>query len=433
MGGLFFLTDFSAWSHHAFVTITGSTDGDKTNCRVTITLSYQSFMNVDFGDVRFALSDGTELKYCIQSYTASNTATFIVLIPSLPASPTMTKIVIYAGNSAVTTTSDPQTVLNSPAAFYPLDENSGSVIYDRSGNAKNGTLYNNPSTTTGRFGTVITWNGSNQYASIPVIVTGDWTICFWIKTTQNAYSNGNWYQSAGLVDGEVSGITNDYGIGFGARTVVYGVGNPDITIHSNPLNDGNYHFVTATRNSTTGVFTLYIDGTQVATANGGTGPRNAMNQLLIARESGSNNYYSGTIERILFYNSVKSISDLPYCANEPTVGTIGEWAANGLVISTPPIQSILTIITPQIALGGGVRITAPPIGLTSSINIPISRAIISSPPITAVSSIIPPVIAFLMEVKAGVTYNPDAIDDLRRDGLPVKISFNLMVGGEKYE
>lgn len=104
------MTDFSVWGYKTSITITGSTDGILTNYPVPVTVAYQSFMKSNFGDIRFALEDGTELSYSLESYTAGSSANFLVKIPSLAASPATVTVVVYAGNPAVTTTSDPTSV-----------------------------------------------------------------------------------------------------------------------------------------------------------------------------------------------------------------------------------------------------------------------------------------------------------------------------------
>jgi hypothetical protein len=94
------LTDFSSWGHKISYSQPGSSDGALTNNYVTITVAYQSFMNTDFSDVRFVLPDGTLLSHNRVSYTASSTAVFHVLIPSIPTNGIA--LTIYAGNSSAT-------------------------------------------------------------------------------------------------------------------------------------------------------------------------------------------------------------------------------------------------------------------------------------------------------------------------------------------
>ena len=117
------------------ITVTGSTDGAKTNYPVRVTISYQSFMRPDFGDMRFVGSDGsTFLTYNRVSYTASSTATFDVSIPSLPASPSTYILTIYSGNASVTDASNPNTV----SLFY--DDFPGTSLVSANYNAATGSI-----------------------------------------------------------------------------------------------------------------------------------------------------------------------------------------------------------------------------------------------------------------------------------------------------
>ncbi len=102
------MTDFSAWNYKSSIIVAGSPDGALANYQVEITIPYQSFMQTDFGDIRFTLSDGaTEIPYFLESYTASSTATFCLNIPSIPqGTSNSVTVVVYAGNNAVTTTSN---------------------------------------------------------------------------------------------------------------------------------------------------------------------------------------------------------------------------------------------------------------------------------------------------------------------------------------
>lgn len=90
------MTDFSAWDHKISYSQPGSVDGDKENYPVPITVQYNaSYMRSDFGDIRFVLQDGTELKYCIDNLVSGDHCDFLVVFPSLPASPTTTTIWVY--------------------------------------------------------------------------------------------------------------------------------------------------------------------------------------------------------------------------------------------------------------------------------------------------------------------------------------------------
>ena len=405
------MTDFSAWGYKTSITITGSTNGDKEDYPVFITIPYQSFMRSDFGDIRFTLQDGTELKYVLKSYTASSTADFIVKIPSLPASPTVTTIIIYAGNSSVTTTSDPSSVYDYDYTFPTSGSISPFTIAWGSVAQSNGYM---------RLRSVANSNQGMAYVSTNYI-TGQWDFNFFQESTGTQYaefvfiSQSNSYGSV---------TSNSYCVQIRQDTkkiCLYKNGDGGTNLGSYTYTpDTTTHHITITRDQN-GQMKVYLDGTLIITATDTS--ITTVSYLWCVGWAGSGTTYA----------DFNNITHLPYTANPPTTGTLGNWTQTKCIISAPPIQSILTVNTPQIALGGGVRIIAPSIGLISSINIPTSRAIISSPPAKEVLTAIPPIIAFLMEVKAGVTYNPDAINVLKEDGIFVNISFNIMIGDQQYE
>src|SRR5947209_16053948 len=59
-------------------------------------------------------------------------------------------------------------------------------------------------------GGAYTFRGDGDAIHLPRLVSGDFTIAFWVKTTQKGDS-GQWFKGAGLVDAEVAGVTNDFG------------------------------------------------------------------------------------------------------------------------------------------------------------------------------------------------------------------------------
>ncbi|MBN2892784.1 MAG: hypothetical protein JXL97_13025 [Bacteroidales bacterium] len=58
-------------------------------------------------------------------------------------------------------------------------------------------------------GYVLDFDGANDYVSTPRSISSDFTIEYWIKTTQVGASGVNWYNGNGIVDAEVGGVTND--------------------------------------------------------------------------------------------------------------------------------------------------------------------------------------------------------------------------------
>jgi hypothetical protein len=108
-----------------------------------------------------------------------------------------------------------------------------------------------------------------SYSSTPAAIlnafTGDFSLSFWINTTEtNLDGGGEAYAGDGIVAADVPGQANDLvpaaidgneiGFNTGSR---YG----DDTINSTVnISDGNYHHVVITRTEATGVKDIYIDG-----------------------------------------------------------------------------------------------------------------------------------------------------------------------------
>ena len=176
---------------------------------------------------------------------------------------------------------------------YPGSGNTWTNIAS-GGATYNATLQNSP-TYSSNYGGYLAFNGTNQYTSITRPVQDDFTLSVWFKTTSSAGTLGNWYTGIGLIDGEVVGVTNDFGLTMAEGKIMFGVGNPDTTITSTATyNDNFWHNVIVTRTKSNGTLVMYVDGTQVATGTGNTNTLNAASSLLIAR-SVIGAYFPGNI------------------------------------------------------------------------------------------------------------------------------------------
>lgn len=84
-----------------------------TDYQVALTVSYESAMRADFGDIRFF--DGTTgnigdvLPYYVESYTLSSTATVYVKLPNIPSGGT--SLYMLYGDNTLTSQSDPDNTL----------------------------------------------------------------------------------------------------------------------------------------------------------------------------------------------------------------------------------------------------------------------------------------------------------------------------------
>ena len=155
------IPDLRDWSKKSTFLVNGSPDGDFENYQVKVTIPYQSFMQSNFGDIRFTLSDSTFIPYYLQSYVSGVSASFILNIPSIPeGTANSQEIRVYAGNSSVTTTSN-------PAAVYVDYDNFDNTLTDWTLVGGNWSELNNQLIAQAEGGTVYAYlTGSNFGACI---------------------------------------------------------------------------------------------------------------------------------------------------------------------------------------------------------------------------------------------------------------------------
>jgi hypothetical protein len=161
------------------------------------------------------------------------------------------------------------------------------------------------------FGSAATFTSSpTSYIDIPNPLSGDFTICFRLKTTDTSGSVGQWYFGKGLVDGEIGGVANDFGISLCAGKLAFGIGNPDVTINSaTSVNDGAWHAIAVTRSGSE--MKIYIDGLVNASGNSGpTGGRQVTNLRIGLQPTGAGGSLDGQIDDVRLYSSAsKSFVD----------------------------------------------------------------------------------------------------------------------------
>ncbi|MBM2815176.1 MAG: hypothetical protein HW421_1938, partial [Ignavibacteria bacterium] len=153
--------------------------------------------------------------------------------------------------------------------------------------------------------------GSN-YVNIPRSISGDFTIEYWMKTTQTAPSGSQWYYGTGVVDAEVGGVTNDFGTSLNGSKICFGVGNPDVTIFSTSnVNTGNWVHVAVTRRKSTGQTILYVNGVQESSGTGGTQDLTVPSRIIMGiQQTFVNGYYNGSLDEVRIWNTVRTQSDI---------------------------------------------------------------------------------------------------------------------------
>jgi predicted alpha-1,6-mannanase (GH76 family) len=191
--------------------------------------------------------------------------------------------------------------------YWPLDATSGTVAADVSGNGDNGIVSGATWNSAGQINGCISFNGVNSYVQITNRIDNDFTIEFWVRTTQTA-GTGQWYNGAGLVDGDYPGPANDFGTALVGGNFACGIGNLDTTIvSSKAINDNHWHQCVATRQQATGLVKIYVDGTLQATGYANRNTLNASSRLLFGAIASGGGYFNGSLDDVKIFN--RTLSD----------------------------------------------------------------------------------------------------------------------------
>lgn len=180
---------------------------------------------------------------------------------------------------------------------------SGNIWKNLAGTNFNGILANNPTFSSNNRGTFV-FDGVDDYVNISRPVQDDFTLICWFRTTQSDGTTNAWYDAPGLIDGEVSGFVNDFGMSIGLGQVLFGTGNNDVTIRSGTtFNDNRWHMATATRVRSTGALSLYVDGILRATGTGNTNSLTSPGNLTIGCLRPLARFFNGSIATVIVYNT----------------------------------------------------------------------------------------------------------------------------------
>jgi hypothetical protein len=139
--------------------------------------------------------------------------------------------------------------------------------------------------------------------AVPRPVQGDFSLVVVFRSEAGAGKTHRWYEAAGLVDAEVTGVSSDFGLSINSfGQVVSGKGAPDTFLSTGMgFNDGRPHVAIFTRAASTGAMSLYVDGRHFQTSGGGTGQLNASPRLTLGSLQTDLGYYSGDMAEIRIY------------------------------------------------------------------------------------------------------------------------------------
>jgi len=253
--------------------------------------------------------------------TVSNSTTYYYVVSAVNSSGESTN----STEVSITTPAAPPAPVPVLTTWFKADAISGvpnggavSTWTDASGHGDHATQSNSslqPTLVTGVINglPVVRFNSANQtYLAFPRSVQDNFTIICVFRSSQGIGTGQNFWNGAGLVNGEVPFTVNDFGLSLNANgKLLAGTGNPDVTIASTSsiYNDGQPHLLVFKRTRTSGALELFVDGVAQGTATGGKLALTAPAQLVLGAQQTLNNYLTGDIAEVKIYDQALSDSD----------------------------------------------------------------------------------------------------------------------------
>ncbi len=234
------------------------------------------------------------------------------------------------GDSSYSNTDSAMPILTTPVALYTFDDGAGTFAADSAG-INTGVLVGatKPTWVAGNIGeSALSFggNGAVQVSSNLVATLGTTsTFTAWIKTTQ---TGSNTHSLAPAITGvDQDGTTSDINwgtINASGRIGIY-VGDSGGIYSTNPINDGQWHSVAMTRDATTGLVQLYIDGVLDGSGTFDTGTKAAQFYLIGALTNRNSSgyvtgasYFNGQIDEVRTYDHVLTASEIAELGQVPS-------------------------------------------------------------------------------------------------------------------
>ncbi|MBN2182054.1 MAG: discoidin domain-containing protein [Sedimentisphaerales bacterium] len=221
--------------------------------------------------------------------------------------------------------------------WWKLDEGSGEIAYDSSGNAYDGTINGNPEWVFGIDAQALEFDGIDDYIVVDRMVGTDFTLMAWIKTSLPGDAAVGDYPATGgdglFFAGVLGGATNnDFILALVDTELMFGAGNNSVGPTEQSVVTGDWVHIALTRSVDSGDVSIFIDGVLDTTgALENTNPLTQNPSITLGANTIHLHYYTGLMDDIRIYEralapeeiriivgDVISYSSLPQPANGST-------------------------------------------------------------------------------------------------------------------
>ena len=200
----------------------------------------------------------------------------------------------------------------------------------------------------GHTGSALRFDG-DDFAVLPRVVADSFTVSFLVRSDQKGAGQPNdtrWFSGSGLVDGEVPGITADWGVAWHSDgRIVAGTGDPETFLASGPgHHDGQWHHVAFTRDRASGRIALYVDGVPCGEATGSTQALTAPRDLYVGRLRTGGRGFRGDLDEIVFRDRALTAAEVAAEA----FGLPGGVASAAALAESPAVRALAALRRPDL-------------------------------------------------------------------------------------
>mgnify|MGYP000147263114 CR=1 FL=1 len=165
-------------------------------------------------------------------------------------------------------------------------------------------------------GSALAFDGKDDYVVLPQVITGSFTIEYWMKTTQTGRNKSQWYGGRGIVDAEMPNVVADFGTSLVRDKLAFGVGRPDRTIFSTTsMNDGDWRHVAVTWEKDIGEMKLYINGKKESESTSAskqdrTAPKAIRIGGIQTNQPTNSNLFEGSLDELRIWGEARTASQI---------------------------------------------------------------------------------------------------------------------------
>jgi hypothetical protein len=231
-------------------------------------------------------------------------------------------------------------------ARYDGDVASATALLDASGD-KDGEVKGQVVQVPGRKGQALRFDG-DDFCRVPRVVEDSFSVSFFLRSDQPGRGNvrdKRWFTGTGLVDGEVPGIVDDWGVSWIAEGVIAaGTGRPEKFVSSSAgYNDGAWHHVAFTRDQESGRIRLFVDGQLAGETTGSKRPLTTPEDLVIGRPRPGGPGFRGDLDEITFYDRALTAAEVAALALDLPGGV----AAAASIEGTDALAQLASLRAPE--------------------------------------------------------------------------------------